>query len=542
MSGETLFSTIDYEKRTLPDSIERSAERFGDRLFITAPGGTLTFSESRVATSRVARGLRSLGVDAGQNVALFANNRIELPTAWWATAWAGAVAVLIHSAYRGAFLSRAIDFCDARVLIVDNELLPEVAEVAATLPKLEAVVVAGGGEFARWEGPRFLTWDELASEDPLEPANVNPLDPATIMYTSGTTGPSKAVVKSHHYEFVYAAFTVAAAQLEESSHIWSCLPATHVTTANSGLYAALLSGAEITLTKRFSARSFWAEAARYEASHVYSLGSMANILMKQDPGPQDTEHKPGMVMAAVPPPYDPREFEHRFSVRLISQGFGMTEIYPIPHELAKQDWNQRHNFIGRANDAYEVRIADPDGRPAPSDGSTKGEILIRPRVPGYMMSGYYKDPAATVSAWRDLWFHTGDLATMDEDGFLHYEGRTSDSIRRRGENISAHELEQIVMSFPAVSEAAAYGVPSEVGEEDVKVDVVWADPEGDDAAATDALIEFLIPRLPFFMVPRYIQVREQLPKTPSQKVQKHLLRAEGIPVGVFDRGSQRPTP
>ena len=239
---------------------------------------------------------------------------------------------------------------------------------------------------------------------------------------------------------------------------------------------------------------------------------MANILMKQDPSPRDRDHAAGMVVAAVPPPYDPVEFERRFAVRLISQGFGMTEIYPIPHELAKQDWGRPHNFIGRAHETFDIRIADPDGRPIAADGTSQGEILIRPELPGYMMSGYYKDPAATVTTWRDLWFHTGDLATMDEEGFLCYQGRTSDSIRRRGENISAHELEQAVMSFHAVREAAAFGVPSDVGEEDVKVDVVWAESATPDAATPAALIEYLLPRLPFFMVPRFIQVRDELPK------------------------------
>ena len=215
MSGETLLSTIAYENRTLPAVMQRAAELFGDHPFITAPGGAMTFRETLAAVARVAGGLQSVGNGPPQNVALFASNRIELPIAWWATNWLGAVTVLVHSAYRDSFLSRAIDFCDAKVLIVDAELIHEVAVVAGALSKLETVIVIGDEPFEKWNGPQFIGWAELDTASPAAPADVQPLDPATIMYTSGTTGPSKAVIKSHHYEFVYGTFTVAAAQLTE---------------------------------------------------------------------------------------------------------------------------------------------------------------------------------------------------------------------------------------------------------------------------------------------------------------------------------------
>jgi crotonobetaine/carnitine-CoA ligase len=253
--------------------------------------------------------------------------------------------------------------------------------------------------------------------------------------------------------------------------------------------------------------------------------------MKQPPGPFETAHLVSRMIVA-PPPNDPGAFESRFRVRLMSHGYGMTEVLPVPQHLDRQDWSKPRNFIGRPHESIEVRVADDQGRPVPSDGETIGEMLVRPRHPGWMMTEYYNDPQATVDAWRHLWFHTGDLATVDGDGNLYLRGRKTDSIRRRGENVSAFELERVVVAHPAVREAAAYGVPSDLGEEDIKLDVVWQDSGG--GMSPEKLLKHLRDELPPFMVPRYVQVRADLPKSSSQRIQKYLLRAEGVGPDAFD--------
>jgi crotonobetaine/carnitine-CoA ligase len=459
------------------------------------------------------------------------SNRVEYPIAWWSHGWYGGVAALVHPDYRGKPLTHALALARPRCVIVEDAIVGSAAEEIAACGSVEHVVVVGDGEIETWAGPRFHRWEDLEGLPEDLTGSISPSAAATIMYTSGTSGGSKAVLRSHHYDFVYAAMNADGHRHDESVHLFSPSTACHVRTGTCVLYAALLALGQATITQGFSARRFWAEQVASGATHAYLSGTTVNILMKATPSPAERAHRLRTIQS-LPAPLDPPSVEARFNVHLSSQGYGSTEAYPSPPEILDQDWSRARNCIGRAHPLMEVIVADADRRPVPPDGSTKGEILVRPRLPDTIMSEYYGDPQATAAAFHDRWFHTGDLATWDRDGYLYFAGRATDTIRRRGENISAQEVEQAALEHQAVHEAAAYGRPSELGEEDVKLDAIV------DASAelTEAeLVSFLAERLPRWAVPRYVEFVTDFPRTDTFKVLKASLRSAPLGPRVYDR-------
>jgi crotonobetaine/carnitine-CoA ligase len=347
-----------------------------------------------------------------------------------------------------------------------------------------------------------------------------------ILYTGGTTGPSKGVVMTNHFYCFYAQMVARSIGYTEHDISYTCMPLFHINAQIGSVVSALYAGARVALYQRFSARSFWNEICSSGATVFLGMGTVGNILMKNSPAPEDSRNNVRLAVI-VPPPADLEGFERRFGLRLIYETFGMTECLIIPPRLYEP---RRPGCCGKPVDEYEVRIADNDDdevRP----GET-GEILMRPRQPYTMMSGYYKMAEATLDAFRNLWFHTGDLGYIDEEGFLYYVGRKKDAIRRRGENISAHEVENVVNQHPSVLESAAVAVPSELGEDDVKIVVVLRPGA---SLEPDELIRFCGGRMAYFMVPRYVDLRDSLPKNPSQRIEKYKLRAEGNSSTTWDR-------
>jgi crotonobetaine/carnitine-CoA ligase len=304
------------------------------------------------------------------------------------------------------------------------------------------------------------------------------------------------------------------------------MPLFHITAQIGSIVSALFAGGQVALYQRFSATTFWDEIRSSGATVFLGMGAVGNILMKNPASPEDTYNRVRLAVI-VPPPGDLEGFEKRFGLRVIYETFGMTEGLIIPPKLYEP---RRPGCCGKPVEDYEVRIVDDDDL-ALGPRET-GEIVMRPRQPYTMMSGYYKMPEATLEAFRNLWFHTGDLGYFDQDGFLYYVGRKKDAIRRRGENISAYEIETAVNQHPAVLESAAIAVPSDVGEDDVKI-VVVLKPEAE--LTPEDLILFCEPKMAYFMIPRYVEFRESLPKNPSQRIEKYKLRADGINQNTWDR-------
>jgi crotonobetaine/carnitine-CoA ligase len=331
---------------------------------------------------------------------------------------------------------------------------------------------------------------------------------------------------SHHY-YYHAARTIGSGMsVSEDDTLYTCLPLFHVNAQVCTMLAALLFDAHVAMYEHFSASTFWNEIRTSGATVFLALGAMGNILYKAPPRPDDQNNKVRLAMV-VPPPEDLEGFESRFNLQVVYETFGLTEGIVTPPAIAEP---RRPGCCGRPTESTEVRILDEDDQML--DAHEIGEIVIRPSEPYTMMSGYYKMPEETLQAFRNLWFHTGDLGYLDKNGYLYFVGRKKEAIRRRGENISAFEVEKIVNQHPSVLESAAIAVPSELSEDEVKVVVVLKEGE---QLSPEELVEFCQKRMAYFMVPRFIEFRTALPKTPTQRVEKYKLQSEGNKPETWDR-------
>jgi crotonobetaine/carnitine-CoA ligase len=282
-------------------------------------------------------------------------------------------------------------------------------------------------------------------------------------------------------------------------------------------YNALMMDSTIVLQKRFSASGFWNDIRTNKVTITNLLGSMVNILWSRNPEVSDADNELRMCMSAPIPSFGP-EFERRFGLRFI-QSYSLTDFGPS-HAYTLVDPPEKLGSCGRVRVGIEARIVDEDDLGLPSQ--ERGELVLRHAVPWMHSQGYYKMPESTVTAWRNGWFHTGDRGYIDEDGYFWFLDRIKDVIRRRGENISAYEVEQVLLSHPQVREAAVFAVRSEMSEDEVAAAVVLREA----ATTTPAeLIEFCRQAMAYFMVPRYVLLLDDLPRNPSQKVEKFKLRA-----------------
>ena len=470
-------------------------------------------------------------VGAGAHVALFMRNQREFMPVFYGAMAAGGAAVPLNADARGPLLEYVIDRSDARVLVSRADLLDRLAELPS-LGDVERVLVVGAeadlpASAAGVPVERFEDWLEGHPSDPPAPFPEGH-EVALIQFTSGTTGRSKGVVYPHQFLFLYSAMLTDSLGRTRDDVLTTPLPLFHVAALHIIANSALHAGCTAHLKSRFSATAYWEQVAEDGATFSILLGPMAAIILKQVS--EAPEHRMS-TMFCVPPPPGKEEFERRFGVTLLWQGYGMTEVYPLPMRPEMLDGPP--TTIGHPVTWMEYGVVDEHDRlVGPGE---PGQLVFRPLMPNAMAHGYYKDPEATMVAFRNFMFHTGDVATYDEDGCLHYRGRMQERIRRRGENVSALELELVALRHPQVLEAAAFAVPGEFGEDDVKLDVVLKDDL--DLAELHA---WLVENLPRFMVPRYVERREAFPKTPSERVEKYKLAEEGAErPGVLDADAAR---
>ena len=362
---------------------------------------------------------------------------------------------------------------------------------------------------------------------PITPAH-SQFDPAMVLFTSGTTGPSKGCVLSHRYAVRQAQLMIDNLQLRRDDVLYCPFPMFHIDATVLTVVPAMLLATTAAIGDRFSASGFWDEVRRAGATVFDFMGATLTMLHKR-PVLADDGDNPARLGWGVPVPEFAAEFEHRFGVQLVEL-YGSTDAgIPMYHPV---DEPRRQGSCGRVIPQYDVRLFDQSGDEV-AIGDV-GEIVVRPNEPSLMSDGYYGMPLATLESRRDLWFHTGDLARRDTDGFFYFVGRRTDSIRRRGENISAFEVEEVVKLHPAVLDAAAFGVPSDLTEDDVMVAVV-ARPGH--AVDPQELAGFCAARMGRHMVPRYVDVVEVLPRTPTEKVEKAQLRQRGVTPTTWDRYS-----
>ena len=498
---------------TITALLATAREDHPDSVFLRMAEGELTYAQTADRVQRCAGGLLEVGVVPGQPVVLLMHNSLDLVVAWFALARIGAVHVPINTALIGVSLAHVLQVTSAELAIVDVELLDAVERVADSVARLQHVIVRGQARASRF---RTTSFDQLDAGAPPAPAAVDDLAGASVLFTSGTSGVSKGCTLSHRYLVRQGQLHAANLRLDASDVLYAPFPLFHVDAATLTVVAALSVGATAAIGRRFSASRFWDEVRRFDASVFNFLGATLTILWKQPQSATDRDHRVRLAWG-VPMPDWKSAWHERFGFPLY-QLYGLTDAGICAYDVLDSDAPARS--CGRVLPEYDLVIVDTVGHPvAPG---TVGEITIVGREPGLVMNGYWAMAQETAHAFRGGRFHTGDLGALDLDGYLYFHGRASDSIRRRGENISAYEVEQGLLAHPDIIEAAALGVPSELTEEDVKAFVVTRP----GSALTPAQIHaHCLATMPPFMVPRYLEIVPHLPKTPTQKIEKYRLAA-----------------
>jgi crotonobetaine/carnitine-CoA ligase len=491
----------------------------------------LTFGQAWRDACRVANALDRDGLAPDAHVGLMLTNQRDFMPAFYGPQVRGGVTVPLNAELRGTPLARLIAHSEVRQLIVRAELLERLGALD-DLAGVERIIAAGSGVGeglpAAVNGVPVIAWEEWlagVSDDHVWPLPTHSA-PCLIQYTSGTTNSQKGALYPHAYLFLASAICTDSQGHIADSVLTSPMPMFHVAALHIVANSALQAGCVAHVKSRFSASRFWEQCAADGATWGIVLGPMMAMIDKRTPDPVPA-HRVARIYCP-PPPANRTELQERFGFELVIQGFGMTEIYPMAMVSDRPGEDVPLDTLGRPPQWTDFGVVDEDDElVAPGE---LGEIVFRPRIRHAMMSGYFNNPEQTALAFRSLMFHTGDLGYYDELGRLHYRGRKQERIRVKGEMVSAPELEYLALAHPQVLEAAAFGVAAELGEEDIKLDVRVT---GD--LSPSKLHQWLGAAAPKYMVPRYIELRDGFPKTPSERIEKYKLKAEGLErPGVFD--------
>ncbi|MGA0598678.1 AMP-binding protein [Enterovirga sp. CN4-39] len=485
----------------------------------------VTFAELLRRTSRVAHGLRRLGVARGDNVVVWMPNSVDCVLAWFAINALGAVYVPINTAYMGQSLAYVLRNAQGRVMVAHAELVGRLESIETGT--LATIVSTGASLKGGIEGLEIVGWDEAFGEavpDELPELDqpIEPWDVQSIVYTSGTTGPSKGVVST--YAHLYHMSAPHAFTMVDATDRYMChLPLFHVG-GTIPLMGMLSRGASVALMPSFSTGLFWDRVRATRPSVMVLLGVMATFLLKQPPSPRDRDH-PLRKVIIIPLGAGADDFGRRFGVEVYTL-YNMTEIST---PLVSGRGVSTVGSCGQPREGVELRLVDANDCEVAL--GEVGELIVRCAAPWALCSGYFRKAEASLAAFRNGWFHTGDAFRVENGEWLFVD-RLKDTIRRRGENISSFEVEAEVVLHPQVREVAAIPVPSDSTEDEVMCAVA---PVAGERIDPTELYRFLEARMPPFMLPRYLRVMETLPKTDTQKIQKQVLRAAGVTADTWDR-------
>ena len=509
----------------LADRLERNAKK----VFLQFKEEQITYDEVDRFSNRCANAFLALGIAKGDKVSIMLMNCPDFIYIWFGLAKIGAVEVPVNTNYKGEFLRHIVDQSDSKILIIDAMYLDRLKLIQEGLKKLEKVIVLGKPEKQNSNeiGIPQISYADFfdSSEEPVD-IEVLPGDPISIIYTSGTTGLSKGALGPHKFWIVCAEKMLEYRDGGKDDIFYTFLPLYHFNAQVLTTLTALVAEARMVLSDRFSASRFWDEIRYYGATQFNYLGAVIPILAKQPRKDNDLDNPARIALGAGCPADVMKDVEARFGIKCL-EGFGMTEI-GIPVHVRVDD--RREGSCGKPMDIYEVKIFD-DGDNEVKAGEI-GEIVFRPKEPFIMMLDYYNMPEKTLEAYSNLWFHTGDLAKKDEDGYFYFVDRKKDALRRRGENISSFEVERAINTHPKVLESAAVAVKSELAEDEVKICVVLQPGE---RLEYEELISYANDRMPYFAVPRYVEWMDKLPKTPTERIQKYLLKQAGVTENTWDR-------
>jgi acyl-CoA synthetase (AMP-forming)/AMP-acid ligase II len=580
--------------RHLGDELRAAARECPGRPFLRMPGVELSFAEVDRRSDALARAIAALGIGHGDRVSLMLPNSPEFVVIWFAVAKLGAVTAPVNTAFKGHVLRDAIDLVGSRLLLAHRSLRDQWMPTLASLSTVRLLVEVGIDPPADAEGlPEqaaamrakamqsmdcvldYATWSagEQATDGasavnaptapaalsvlpaarapdpspsargpgaptvasapdghvdaaPWRPPEVQPSDLCLLLYTSGTTGRSKAAMMAHRFVLSQADGVIEGLGLRRDDVLYCPYPMFHLDAAVMTIAPALRLRAVAAIGERFSVSRYWDEVRDLGATVFDFMGATLTMLWKQPPSPRDREHRARLGWGVPLPAWAP-EFEARFGCRLVEL-YGSTEVGAILY--TPQDEPRRTGSCGRVGRLWEVQLHDPEGFEVPVGAA--GELVVRPRAPDALTRGYFGMPEATLAAFRDQWFHTGDVLRRDADGHFYFVGRTRDIVRRRGENISSAEVEQGLESHPDVLEAAVFGVPSELTEEDVMACIV-ARPGS--SLTAQGITAHAMATMARFMVPRYIRFVEHMPRTPTDKVEKFRLAQQGITADTWER-------
>ena len=523
---------------TLPHVLEYQATHRPQRpcLSWTDAGTPHSFAEVNATVNRLAHGLAAFGVKRHERVCILLPNCLEFTYTWFALCKLGAVEVAISDAYKGSFLAHPLQLAQSRILVTTATLAQRLVDIEDQIPIQDLVLVDEPGsavEPPAFRRLRLHRWADLPAADDSNPPRVaTPQDPAAVLLTSGTTGASKGVVMPHSQFYFFAEEDVQLMRLTADDVYMTGFPLFHGNAQFLTVYPCLIAGAHCVLYPRFSASDWAGRARRSGATVTNLLGATLAFICAQPPSEDDRAHKIRCIYAAPLSTDLAGPFSERFGVREFVDGFGQTEISNV--FMTPPGAPRPPGASGVLVDQwFEIRLADPEtGEPVP-EGSV-GELLVRHKHPGIISTEYLGMPDKTIESRRDLWFHTGDALRRDAQGWYYFVDRVKDALRRRGENISSFEVEAVLRSHADVADCAVVGVPADqqAGEDEVMAFVI---PRAGTTPDYPALAAWCDARMPAFMVPRYFDQLDELPRTPTEKVRKKTLRERGVTATTWDR-------
>ncbi len=522
---------------TVNEVVRRAARDFGDKPFLDVQGDLYSFADIQRESCRLANGLAALGVSKGQTVVSILDNSADAVLLWFALNKLGAVSVPVNTALKGEFLRHQIADTSAELVIAETEYAERIALVVEQLPQLKYVACRGAAPKSDLGGRQLLSLEALRSDESSDPqVQVLPSDLSMLIYTGGTTGPSKGCMISHNNACNEARQIIEAHGRTPESITWTPLPLFHLNATVTTVLCNLMIGARAVIYPRFSVSGFWPDIERSGANEANLLASMAPLLAgaADNEAMQRCRGKLNKVYSAPFPPELQQHWRERFGVRhtVGGAGFGLTECAIVT--MLPFGAPDKPNCAGRRCDSFDIRVVDDNDVELPY--GTPGELIVRPLKPHVMFEGYWNRPADTLKVMRNMWFHTGDIGKIDEDGFFFFLDRKKDYMRRGGENISGYEMEKTFADHPAIEEVAVHAVFSELSEDEVKVTAVLR--EGS-TLSEEALCRWAIERVPYYAVPRYIEFRSELPRSPVGRILKYQLRDDGVTESTWDRVSAR---
>ena len=517
---------------TVTAVLSRAAQQFPEQVFLDFQGEKHTFRAVDKMSTQLAHGLLARNVRRGDRVGSILDNNLDAVLLWFAVNKIGAINVPINTAYKGEFLRHQFASAGCRVLISENDYASRILDVSADLPEAELLLVRGEPP----EAEPTLAIESLKNayadnSEAIEDENA-PTDLCMLIFTGGTTGPSKGCMISHNYACNLARQILKREDRAKGDVNWTPLPLFHMNATAGSILSCMMVGATVAIFPRFSVSKFWPDVERSGATVVNLLGSMIGFIASA-PDNEYSKRYFGKLKAIRGAPFSQElqdTWKTRFGVQYASSnGYGLTEaarVTSLPDGVKAPPGSS-----GRANEDFDVRIVDDNDNELPPGQA--GEIIVRPRHPGIMFDGYWNQPEETLKVLNNLWLHTGDIGKFDEDGFFYFVDRKKDYLRRRGENISSFEMETTLKAHPLIEEVAVHAVFAD-SEDEVKVTATL---RGDSKLDEEDLCRWCVDRLPYFAVPRFIEFRTELPRSPFGRILKYQLRDQGCTPNTWDRES-----